>query len=435
MSQTRWVNLIAGAAITLGAVSGASADQGQAWSGNSDEVRAIVAEMLADAETRTSLLQSGATAGHDDRFFLASGDGNFRLNISGQVQFRYYLNFRDDNDGAGEDDFESGFQTRRTKLTFDGYVVDPNLFYKVTGAFDREGGDFELEDAYVGYQWDNGWNLQWGQFKLPFMREELVSSRYQLAADRSLMNEVFNQDWAQGIQLNYKAEDWQVLVAFSDGFRSGNSEFATDRTLAANSFFSSGESDWAFTGRGEYKFAGTWEQFKDFTSKSGSDFGALLGFAAHYEGGDDSSIGAGSGSFDFFSWTGDLSLEGDGWNLYAAAVGTYADFNGGYDGDDYGFLVQGGIMIPETSWEVFARYDALLPDDEARALSSDDDWFSTVTAGVNYYWSGHAAKFTADVQWFIDDLNALSLPNSGIGYLSDDDENEFTIRFQFQLLF
>lgn len=433
MSQTRWVNLIAGAAITLGAVGGANADQNQAWSGSSDEVRAIVAEMLADAETRTSLLQSGATAGHDDKFFLASGDGNFRLNVSGQIQFRYYLNFRDDN--GGEDDFESGFQTRRTKLTFDGHVIDPNLFYKVQGNFDRDGGSFTLEDAYVGYQWDNGFNLLWGQFKLPFLREELVSSRYQLAADRSLMNEVFNQGWSQGIQLNYKAEDWQILVAFSDGFNSQNSDFATDRTLAANSFFASGESDWAFTGRGEYKFAGTWEQFKDFTSKSGSDFGFLLGGAAHYEGGDSSSITGGLGSYDWLALTGDLSFEGDGWNIYAAGTGTYSDFNGGYDGDDYGFLVQGGIMIPETNWEVFARYDALLPDDEARALSSDDDWFSTVTAGVNYYWSGHAAKFTADVQWFIDDLNALSLPNTGIGYLSDDDENEFTITFQFQLLF
>lgn len=434
MSQTRWVNLIAGAAITLGAVSGASADQGQAWSGNSDEVRAIVAEMLADAETRTSLLQSGATAGHDDKFFLASGDGNFRLNVGGQVQFRYYLNFRNDDDGAADDDFESGFQTRRTKLTFDGNVIDPNLFFKITGAFDRDEGNFGLEDAYVGYQWDNGWQAQWGQFKLPYMREELVSSRYQLAADRSLMNEVFNQGWSQGVQLNYKAEDWQVLVAFSDGFNSQNSDFSVDRSLAGNSFFASGESDWAFTGRGEYKFAGTWEQFKDFTSKSGSDFGFLLGAAAHYEGGDASSITAG-GSYDFLGLTCDFSLEGDGWNLYAAAVGTFADFNEGYNGDDYGFLVQGGIMIPETSWEVFARYDALLPDDEARALSSDDDWFSTVTAGVNYYYSGHAAKFTADVQWFIDDLNALSVPNTGIGYLGSDDENEFTVRFQFQLLF
>ena len=35
------------------------------------------------------------------------------MNVSGQVQFRYMLNFRDDEGGA-TDDFVPGFQTRRT---------------------------------------------------------------------------------------------------------------------------------------------------------------------------------------------------------------------------------------------------------------------------------------------------------------------------------
>ena len=70
---------------------------------NSDQIRATVAEMLADAETRTSLLSAG-DAGHDGGFFLA-GDG-FKLSIGGNVQFRYMANFRDDR--AGQDDFESG---------------------------------------------------------------------------------------------------------------------------------------------------------------------------------------------------------------------------------------------------------------------------------------------------------------------------------------
>ena len=42
------------------------------WS-ESDEVRAVVAEMLADAEGRSSLLQSGGTAGHDGGFFIGLG--------------------------------------------------------------------------------------------------------------------------------------------------------------------------------------------------------------------------------------------------------------------------------------------------------------------------------------------------------------------------
>ena len=103
---------------------------------STDTVRAQVAEMMADAETRSSLLAAG-DAGHDGRFFIA-GDG-FRLNIGGQIQFRYVLNFRDDENNG--DDFSNGFQTRRTKLDFNGEIRN-DWFFRVLGAFDREGGSF-----------------------------------------------------------------------------------------------------------------------------------------------------------------------------------------------------------------------------------------------------------------------------------------------------
>ena len=110
-----------------------------------DEVRAIVAEMLADAGTRTSLLDSASPAGHDGRhFFLASDDGAFRLNVSGQIQFRYTLNLRDaddePDDEIDDDDTTPGFSTVRTKIAFSGHLFEPALFYRVQGAFDRDGG-------------------------------------------------------------------------------------------------------------------------------------------------------------------------------------------------------------------------------------------------------------------------------------------------------
>jgi len=436
MSQTRWVNLVAGMATTLGAIGSVNADAGQAWTGSSDEVRALVAEMHADAATRSSLLQSSG-AGHDGKRFFLAGDG-FRLNVGGEVQFRYLMNFRDDGDGDRdgiiEDDFVSGFQTRRTALNFDGYVFDPSLFYKVSGNFDFDGGDFNLEDAFVGYNFNNGFRVRWGQFRLPFMREELVAEVHQLAVDKSLYNQVFNQGRSQGIEVGYETENWNVKAAFSDGFRAQNTDYTANKTVGANFLFSGGESDYAFTGRFEYLFSGAWKQFEDFTSPSGSDFGAMVGFAAHYEGGDSSTAAFGR-TYDYFAWTGDVSLEGDGWNVFAAGTGSYTDDGVGASADDYGFVVQGGIMIPDTKWEIFLRYDALVPDDSARTLTSNDDWFNTVTAGVNYYMHGHAAKWTFDVVYFIDSLNTLGVPDTGIAYLADDDDGEVALRMQFQLLF
>lgn len=486
MSQTSRLCLLAGAAIcAVGgqAIADVPAKQGQAWS-NADEVRALVSEVMADSETRSSLLQSGGMAGHDGKhFYMGSADGNFRLDVSGQIQFRYYLNFRDEqNDDAvdpDEDDFESGFQTRRTKIFFEGHVFDPNLFFRLNGNFNTSSpsdpgtpgatstsdGSFDLEDAYVGYRWDNGLSVKWGQFKLPFLREESISSAYQLAADRSLVNEVFNQGRSQGIQLTWEAEDWRVMGAFSDGFGSVNSEFGSARAVSGTGFFvtptgvSGGESDYAITGRFEYKFAGNWDQFVDFTSMPGSDFGAMVGVAAHYEGGNGDEDGDAGGvppdfasDYNYSSATVDVSLEGDGWNFYLAGVGAWSDFEDtavlDFDGDglagddvdfsDYGVIAQFGIFIPNTDWEPFVRYDVIFADDEDRDLGDGDDTFNTITGGINYYMYGHASKFTFDVLWFIDEAaqNALGgNANPGIGYLTDDDDNEISLRFQWQLLF
>lgn len=459
MRQTSRLCLLAGA--VAGFSGSALAESGQAWS-SADEVRAIVSEMNADAQNRSSLLQSGGTAGHDGRhFFLGSADGNFRLEVSGNLQFRYYANFRDDNDnnndGNAEDDFEGGFQTRRTQVFLEGHVFDPNLFYRLSGNFYSNGptnggtqdGDFELEDAFAGYRWDNGFSFMWGQFRLPFLREELISDAYQLAADRSLVNETFSQRRGQGVQLGYESEDFRIAASFNDGFNSANSEFGSPRGLAGNGYPLGGESDYGITGRAEIKFAGAWDQFQDFTSMPGSDFGAMLGIAGHVEGGDPvpgASFPTG-GEYKFYGWTADLSLEGDGWNFFVAGVGAYSDYNdpdingdGLVDGDvnfaDYGIVVQGGIFIPDTDWEVFGRYDVTFADEDERNL--DEDTFNVVTGGVNYYMYGHASKFTFDVLWFIDSVGTNALGGNAqpqIGYLTDDDENEITLRLQWQLLF
>ena len=385
-----------------------------------DEVRALVAEMIADAESRSSLLQSGGTAGHDGKFFLASADGNFRLNVSGQVQFRYMLNFRDDEGGV-TDDFVPGFQTRRTKLTFAGDAFG-DFFYKVNGAFSRSTGAFGLEDAYVGIDLGDGWKARWGQFKEGFMREELVSSSRQLFADRSMVNEEFNQGRSQGIEFSYAADDWRFFGSFSDGFGS------------ANTALGASPADWSFTARGEWLLSGDWKQFKDFTSGRGSEEAMMLGGALHYEMGPD--IG-GADEQTILSYTGDFSWEGDGWNAFAAFVGRHIEDAGGVSGadfDTFGYVLQGGWYISDD-WELIARWDQFLNDSDA----GPGDDFSTISFGANHYIHGHAAKFTIDAQLYLDDIAGTGgqiTANEGIGYLGNGaEEDEFVIRAQFQLLF
>ena len=123
---------------------------------NNDEVRSIVAEMLADAETRSSMLQS-ASAGHDGAFFLASPDGNFRLNVKGFMQFRYHLNFTSDDNTVG-DDFQPGFSNPRTLLFFTGHIFDSALTYQIRMNFSRATGAAFLDDAFIAYKYDENWS-------------------------------------------------------------------------------------------------------------------------------------------------------------------------------------------------------------------------------------------------------------------------------------
>jgi hypothetical protein len=426
-------NVISAATLCLLAGPGAPALAQQA---SPDEVRAIVAEMLAGAESRSSLLAAGG-AGHDGKFYLANADGSFRLNVGGQLQFRYDMDFRDASNTSGavpEDDFVSGFQTRRTKLSFDGNIINSNWTYRVMGNFSKSDGTLGLQDAYVQYNFGNGWKATWGQFKIPWLHEELVGDRYQLAAERSHINFLFSQDWSQGAQAGYEQDDWNVKFAFSDGLRSLNTDFTAPESTG---FVVAGEADYAFTGRFEYKFKGDWKQFEDFTSPRGSPFAAMVGGALHLQQSPNSGLGT-DVDRRTFGYTIDASVEGDGWNAFGAFIGRNEEFRSGAGSatfDDFGLVLQGGLrVLAET--EVFARWEGLFPDND---YGLSEDVYSWLTFGVNQYYAGHAAKATVDMVIALTQTGDLAtigaIPETGSGILGDDSSGEVTLRVQFQLLF
>lgn len=441
MSHTKCISWVAAGATMLGAAGAVYAQQDQATTGDSDEVRALVAEMLADADGRSSLLQGGGVAGHDGKFFLADSSGNFRLNISGQIQLRYNFSIGEDLGNVDGRDYVSNFDLRRVKLDFSGHVIDPNLFYKVKLRSDSD-SDFGVDQVYMGYKFGDGWHIKGGSFKIQFLREEVISSAYQLAVERSVVNEVFNQDRSEGVEVGWQNDDLQFFFGFTNGIDSDGSTYGQQRAYNLNGFPVAGNAQYAFNARLNWKFAGQWNQFKDFSSPSGSEFAGMVGGAIYYEGGDANSA-ANSGSYSYLSYTIDGQIEGDGWNLFAYFVGTNSDIDGlviapgvmsDQNFDDYGFVVQGGIMIPDTDWELFGRWSSIFTDGDR----ANNDDFNVLTLGTNYYWHGQAAKFTADVLYYFDQATGNDLAPGGIpgsGFLDSSDDGEISVRLQFQLLF
>ncbi len=427
---TRTTRIVAAGAVLAAGTAAIAQTQGS-WSSASadpDQVRAIVAEMMSDVQTRSSLLQSGATAGHDGKFFLASADGNFRLNIGGQLITRYMVTSAD-GAGPGNDDLALGFEIPRAALEFSGNIFEPSTFYRISTNFGTSASWGTLEDAYFGHQFEGGLILIGGQLKMPVLWEDVLTNKYSLAVDQSVVNAVFAQGYSQGVWAHYQADWWRMWAGFDDGVRSGNSDFNAPN-----------EADYGLTTRWEVKFAGDWGQFDEFSSPRGSDLGSKLGVAVHFQGGPDQ---PGSADANVLAYTADLMFEGDGWNLFAYGVGLYVDpTNNTPDTNDFGFLVQGGVFLGDKV-ELFGRYDVVLPDQDR----ANNDPFNTITAGVNWYLHGQAAKFTLDFVWYLDPTTTNDLVQavatgaanpdaaSSMGLLPTTDSNEFSVRAQFQILF
>ena len=380
-----------------------------------EEIREIVHDVLADADTRASLLQSSMNAGYDSGFYIGSADGNWKVKINGQIQSRFVWNDQDDSSADDGDGERYGFEMRRVKLGFEGHVVDPSWGYKIKGEFDRSSKDFNLDEGFIRKDFGNGGELRVGMFKGPFMREELVSSSRQLAVERSLVNEAFNQDRAEGVEYSYEGDSLRFAAMFSDGFGSDGSPALVPDT------------EFAVTGRVEWLVNGGWSQFKDFTSKPGSENGIMVGGAVHYEEGED---GTAFDGMELFTWTVDASVEGDGWNAYAAFVASDLETAGGPSFDMYGFVIQGGVYVTEKD-EIFARYEM---GDEDGMTSSED--LNVATVGWNHYYNSKV-KSTVDLGYAFDAVSDF-WATSGAGYREDTDEDEdgqLVIRAQLQLTF
>lgn len=416
-----------------------------------EEVKALVSEVLADADTRSSFANTAMVAGHDDKgFFLASEDGNFLLRSTGYIQFRYIYNDRDGADhvtpGApNNDDREFGFEIRRAKIGFEGHIGTPKITYVLVIAADRNTETIFLDQAQIGYQWMDGVWIYGGEAKGPFLREELVSAKHLLAVERSLVNEFFTIGRIQGVWANIDVNDYTKLaLSVNDGFNSGEAGDDSDGHAEARKRFDSDASDVGLTARLDVRLAGNWEQWDDFSAWSDEETAIFLGAAIHYEleesgdGQTSSVLSSGDAYNNILIWTVDGSVECNGCNVFGSFSGASVNGAGLRAGGEptpntthYGALIQGGYMVIPDRLEPFVRYEWLDPDE------SHD--VNLVTVGANYYIKKHKAKFTADLVFVLNSLDDVPdfVGTSGLGLLQDnpEEDGQIVLRTQFQLVY
>jgi hypothetical protein len=391
---------------------------------NNADVARTVDEMVKDAEKRSVLMDPIPFTGNwqAGKFTLKSDDGNFLLHPWFQLQFRNVTNYRDD-DGSGDSDFQNGFEVRRMKFGVDGNVFSPNTTYLFNWATNRNGGALQLEEAWLRHKLSDTWAIKGGQIKDPFAHESLVSSKRFLAADRTLLTDVFTggDNYVQGVSAQYTQDALQAEVAFTDGMNTFNDNFQD---------FPTNNWDFGVAGRVQYKLFGDWSAYEQFSSLSIKRQLAVIGGGVDLSQAGDTSQVLHTVDIQYNQTTG-LGLFGAYYGRYTANSPVDAGTPAAATSDtyDWGFIVQGSYLIPDTKWEPFVRFDFISFDD-ANIPAGADGTVPEITVGTNYYIHGQDLKFTVDLMWL---PNGSPVSDSGSGVLASDD-SEFVLRGQFQLL-
>ena len=338
---------------------------------------------------------------------VIAADSSFSMKFGVRMQSLYdgQLNLK-------TDEYEDGFQIRRFRLKFDGFVYNPKLEYKIElaiansdingGAIPESGNTANIVlDAFVNWNFYRNWSLIFGQKKLPGNRERVISSQVLQFVDRSNLNSRFNIDRDLGIHLVYGSEKVNLIGALTMG---------EGRNMVIDNI-----AGYDYTARAEYLPFG---QFANGGDYYGSDLAReqkpKLSLAVTYDFNDGASRKGGQLG-EFFPTTTDLS------SVFADAHFKYRGFSSMveyvnkqapdgplvYDADGSvtdafytgeGFNWQAGYLF-KNNLEVAGRYTHVTPE----AITGRNP-NTQYTLGLSRYFVGHNLKIQTDVS-FIEEVN------------------------------
>ncbi len=388
-----------------------------------DEIRALVSDMLADADERTTLKDTDLTGGWDDDFFLQSADGNFRLEVSGQVQTRYVWNRRQPSSGTL--DTRWGFEVRRAKVKIDGHLISPDLGYTV-GMAESPARGFVLQSFNVRYRLSDTLLALVGRARPPLLREEQMSSKRQLAAERSLVSKAFAQTRTVGMMLRYRDDLFRVAAGIMDASVSNQDPSAPLDELVGQ--LAPGDR-WRASVRAEVLLRGRWKELDDFSSFPGDTPTVSLGTGVMLQWEDLLPIGPiVLNNTNLLRWTADITVELGGSSFFAYVVGNHVDEKTKRILHQLGAVAQAGVFVNDD-WELFGRYEAGNTDGVGEELS-------VLTVGANRFFSEHELKWTMDVGYGFNPVDGFWSSRRS-GWLRDDtgESGQIVVRMQMQLLF
>ncbi len=334
---------------------------------------------------------------------ISSADGRYSLNTHMRGQFKAIL---EGDDGAGA----LGFQLRRARLTFSGKLGSEDVGYKVQLAFAP--GDVGTKDGvvttsplldwYVDFKQFDSANIRVGQYKVPYTREQLISSSALNLVDRSLTHSEFTLDRDIGITVHSKAPGGVDKVRYAAAIMSGEGRNKTDVV----------DLGLLYVARVDVMPLGSFKDMK-MTDLARSEtpkvaVGAAVAWLdeAKKDEGIKGNTPSDGGTTDTLNVTADWIFKLKGFSTHGAVhwrkgtrnPGTDLNDNGEYVVDDprdgWGWFVQAGWLLPlEQNVDVVGRFAQVRGLGETSLSDANE-----VTLGLGWYINGaHTLKLQGDL--------------------------------------
>ncbi len=323
------------------------------------------------------------------------------------------------------------FEIERGRLKFEGHAFSPKLHYEIQLRFDNDAAtNVRLFDYYVRYELNKAFGVMVGQAKVPFARAWLQSSSRLQLSDRSMASNFFMPQRSQGVWFSGEpAHQLYYQFAVLNGF---DTTTLTPAQIDAN-FAYSGTAFWdplADYGAGFSDL----QNHEDLAIRVGGG-GLFTDIAARSQqlrlirlvdsGNRFSNVYPGAG-VKLSELSADAALKYRGFSLFHESYFRWLEDIGAANAPssiyDWGFDTQLGYFLIPKTFEFFARQSRII---HAGGSPSADEY----AAGCNWFFDGHYAKLTFDVNTYNGNPSVSSSLDLRQG------ENGVLFRTQLQLIF
>jgi hypothetical protein len=364
-----------------------------------------------------------------------------------QVQYKGQFRFtgRDLGSGIDGDDWTSSFGFRRNRLAFMGAWSDKVSLYVQTefledlnvgtlGVADADtGGDFQLLDAAVRFNFGDSFKLHVGKFKYNLSRENLESCEDPLTLDRSLFIRapyVGTRDLGVALWGNLWNDRLQYRVDAMEGRRAVSGVTAPSSSLRygarAHVTLLEPESAYGYKGTylGEKKVLTVGAAYQYEPDVTYMDVDTKLGRK-------DYKAWTVDGFFEYpFTSAGTVTASAayEKVDLDDAYAGAHPDDGAtGLNGEKNGWYAKAGYLFPGVPLQVFGRFEKWRYGCINNVFDQIVDWYGV---GANYYVWGQNLKATAEWHKTDFDVEGTFTSAQGVSRTSKD-FNTFVLQVQF----